>query len=507
MTSSLAGINPIATRRSVVWDQRWSLALVILLAAALRLIMLGHDTLSHDEAARAVDAWSATWARMRWYPPLQYALLWTVRHTLGASEFALRLPSAISGVACAAILFLFLRRHLNAWSGFWAALIAACHDELVWYSRLVKVFSTEALVCVAISWAGVELCRAPSRRRWMIFLACSLVGIGLTYTGSLVTISWLAVLGWTVVRSGPQRRRWLWQAVGTATLLAIAMATCYVWLSGAENRGGASREYGGTYGGWPVDYHARTLAEWFVAQSFGALQYVLGIAHLYSPIDWLIGSLELLLAAVALKTLRTRMPEFCAAAVLLLIVTIAASALKIWPFGKFHTVMFLIPLVCVAIGCGLREMIARFGVSAPTVLLVLVVVLNPAARAAKNSIFDPIEHEHLRPVLEYVDRQVLPGDGLFAYYGTTTIVQHYWQRTDIDVLMQPTDDRDRIELFSERFARFMSEHGRVWFVFTHDTNNEREEWIGRLKRDYELVDEFAIADASGHLLIPRTVER
>ena len=134
-------------KRRQAWDWRVALVLVVGLAAVVRLAHLGHSSLTGDEAARAHDAWSASLEKMCWYPPLQYAILWTTRHAVGESEFVLRLPNALAGLACVVVLFLFVRKHVDPWSGVCVATVAAFHAELLIYSRMLKEFSIEALMC------------------------------------------------------------------------------------------------------------------------------------------------------------------------------------------------------------------------------------------------------------------------------------------------------------------------------------------------------------------------
>ncbi len=478
---------------------QWPLALVILLAMTVRLAHLGYDSLSHDEASRANFAWSTSLAGMRFFPPLYYALAWAIRHLLGGSEFAMRLPSALAGIACVVTLFLFTRKYVGAWSGVCVAAVAAGHAELVAYSRLAKGFSIEALMTVIVTWAGVEAYRSPSPRKVWIFAACAVLGLSFTYTGSLVVVAWVPVLLWAGVTTTSERRRNLTHLGAVTLVLLLAGALWYLWLSGAQNRTVISDHFGVFGGAWPADNHVSTLLGWYMARSYGALRYVLGISPLYAPIDTLIGAYELLLIFAALGMLRKRLPSLCVAVVLLLVATATVGATRLWPYGDVRTMLFLVPLVCLAIGCGLRETIARFGKTLPAVALVIVCIANPAARAIKHTALNPRETEHVRPVLEYIDRNVQPGDGIFVYYGAGWAVRHYWIRDDVETLLEPLNDRGDIASFAGRFERFMAEHKRVWFVFTHNWKNERDEWISYLKENYGLVDEFKIADACAYL--------
>lgn len=517
-----------AKRPSLVLDWRLALGAVFLLAFAVRFMFLGHDTLSHHEAGRALRFWSTSLDEMRMSPPLQYAIWWMTRHILGAGEFAMRLPSAVAGVACVGVLFLFVRSHVDAWSGVCVAAVAACHPELVRFSRIIKEFSFEALTCVVVVWVGAQACRSLSVRHLRIFLVASVIAIGFSYTGPLVVASWLVMITWAATRSGTDRRVVIKYLVYVGAVLALTVALWYLWLSGGFRREALSSFYEERFQAWPIDYSLATLASWLVGQSYGALKYVLGITAVWPPMDTLVGGYGLVLGVASASVLLRKARSFCLAT--LLIVGLAAffGAMKLWPYGPYCTMTFLTPLMCIAIGCGLRQLMGSLGASPVVAVLALVCVLFPAARSVKSTIVNPSETEHLRPVLNYIDRHARPGDGLFAYYPTRWAVRYYWppdqfrpqenasirfkeerydgKRAGVEVLLQPTDDRGDLMKMASRFKEFLAVRKRVWFVFTHEFHKERKEWIGHLENRFRLADKFESADASVHLFVERSTE-
>ena len=167
---------------------------------------------------------------------------------------------------------------------------------------------------------------------------------------------------------------------------------------------------------------------------------------------------------------------------------------------------FLVPIAVIAIGCGLWELTKRLGRSLPTAVFIIVVVLIPAARAAKRTIVQPVVSEHIRPVFDYVAAHKQPSDAMFAYYFVRHSLEYYWHDKEMPVLLQPGDDRQNFAAFTQRFDDWIADHDRVWFVFTHNWKNEREEWIGHLKRTYTLLDKFHTFDASAHLFARRNPE-
>ena len=86
--------------------QWWPLAALIVLAAALRLSTLGLQSFWYDEAFTPVHvlhpSLSATFHSLLHTentPPLWYLIAWADARVLGTGEIALRLPSALAGIA------------------------------------------------------------------------------------------------------------------------------------------------------------------------------------------------------------------------------------------------------------------------------------------------------------------------------------------------------------------------------------------------------------------------
>src|SRR5580658_9009682 len=86
---------------------RWGPPLLVLLAAAaLRLSTLSLQSLWFDEAYTPVHVLHASfgatlhaWLRDENTPPLWYLVIWIVTRAFGVGVLALRLPSALAGIA------------------------------------------------------------------------------------------------------------------------------------------------------------------------------------------------------------------------------------------------------------------------------------------------------------------------------------------------------------------------------------------------------------------------
>lgn len=128
------------------------LVAIVLLACVLRAITLGQQSLWIDE--------SVTWLLVAHHklgrvladisvkevtPPLYYIIAWAWTHLAGTSEFLLRLPSAVAGVATVPVAYLTGKRLLSARAGLIAAALTALSPLYVWYSQEARAYSLFAL--------------------------------------------------------------------------------------------------------------------------------------------------------------------------------------------------------------------------------------------------------------------------------------------------------------------------------------------------------------------------
>jgi uncharacterized membrane protein len=203
---------------------RWSLAAALFVAAGLRLFRLGHQSLWIDE----IFSWYSAEIGQRWttghlledvHGPLYSLLLHLWGGFAGDSEWALRLPSALLGVALVAAI---------AWlSGLWlgretvvpAAWLAAGSPFLVWYAQEARNY-TLLMLCVCISSALLlglrERFRAPGVIGYLVA-----AGAGLLSNLSFAFVAPVHVRWWMGL-PGARWRRLALAAVAAAVLLVLA---------------------------------------------------------------------------------------------------------------------------------------------------------------------------------------------------------------------------------------------------------------------------------------------
>jgi 4-amino-4-deoxy-L-arabinose transferase-like glycosyltransferase len=148
---------------------------VLLLAAGLRLHLLGAQSLWNDEGSSFVQATRtlpeiARNAALDIHPPGYYVLLAGLRLLTGTSEFALRALSAFASILSVAFAYALGRRLSGTGAALTAALLVAVNTFSIYYAQEARMYALLALWGAASFWALAGFLRRPAPR-WMVALA------------------------------------------------------------------------------------------------------------------------------------------------------------------------------------------------------------------------------------------------------------------------------------------------------------------------------------------------
>ncbi len=171
------------------WAVRWptlaSLTALILLAAFLRFVNLGHTSLWLDEIYDLIVLPGATLGRLAFpvdqHPPLYYLLLhyWLV---LGHGELWMRLPSALAGVLSVPLMWQAGAALGSRRAGLLAAALLALSPLQVWYAREARMYGPANLAWAAALYSFVALMRWGRWRHGLGLAGSTLAGLLLTYS-------------------------------------------------------------------------------------------------------------------------------------------------------------------------------------------------------------------------------------------------------------------------------------------------------------------------------------
>ncbi len=222
-------------------------SVALCIAAGLRFWQLGHNSLWVDELASLTTALpplsqipAAALRHNAFEPPLYFWLLHGVIRTLGVSDGALRLISAVAGTLTVPVFWLLVRDlSRNVSMAGTAALLLAVNPLHIWYSQEARPYAL--LVCLGTA-ALLCLARALERDQrgwWIAFAVLSAVTILCHVTG----VVYLLVGGiWTLYARGLRGlSRFAVAAVGTFLLTLPFLLTLMAAVRHATGTGSPER--------------------------------------------------------------------------------------------------------------------------------------------------------------------------------------------------------------------------------------------------------------------------
>ena len=208
----------------------WPLAAILLLAAALRLSTLGLQSFWYDEAFTPVHvlrpSLTATLHNMvhtENTPPLWYVLEWGVWRVLGTGAVALRLLSALAGIATVAVAWAIGSELAGRRAAIVTATLVAVNPLFVWYSQEARAYGLFVLAASLALLCFLRALREPTSRRLAEFsLAASLALLTHYFALFLIVpmalwLIWRALRGGWGVENGRPRAR----ARGTAEMTDV----------------------------------------------------------------------------------------------------------------------------------------------------------------------------------------------------------------------------------------------------------------------------------------------
>jgi hypothetical protein len=135
--------------------------------------------------------------------PLNVALLWGVAHTLGSTEFDLRLPSLLFGALTIPMLYLAGRALYSEEVGLLAAVAGAIGALGVWYAQDAGAASLAILLTTTTIWALQRALATNRQALWLAWGAAGAVLIWTQWSAALVVAAEVAMV--VVATRGPVR--------------------------------------------------------------------------------------------------------------------------------------------------------------------------------------------------------------------------------------------------------------------------------------------------------------
>jgi len=203
----------------------WPLNAITVLAAALRLSTLNLQSLWYDEAFTPVHVLRASLGQTLHAvvhsentPPLWYIAEWAITRVLGTGAVALRLLSALAGVATVPLAWAIGRELSGRRAGLVCALLIAVNPLLVWYSQEARAYALFVLFAALAMWCFLRALREPTPRAMAAFALSGSLALLTHYFAVFLLVPMVL---WLLCRR--ESRRVALGAVAALSLVGLAL--------------------------------------------------------------------------------------------------------------------------------------------------------------------------------------------------------------------------------------------------------------------------------------------
>jgi mannosyltransferase len=193
-------------------------------AAALRLIAIGHQSFWLDESftvdlvQRPFGDMLSTVARTESTPPLYYVLVWLWAKVFGDGEAGLRALSALFGTIAVPVAWRAARELFSPRAGLVAAALVAFNPFFVWYSQEARSYSLLVLMAALSVVFLVRALRERTRRAYVLWALTAALGLLTHYFAAFLLVPEAGWLLWAA------RERAALAAVGAVAAVGAALA-------------------------------------------------------------------------------------------------------------------------------------------------------------------------------------------------------------------------------------------------------------------------------------------
>jgi 4-amino-4-deoxy-L-arabinose transferase-like glycosyltransferase len=241
----------------------WPLAALTLLAAALRLSTLDLQSFWYDEAFTPVHVLHASLSstlravsHTENSPPLWYLIAWADSRVLGTGEVALRLPSALAGIATVPVAWAIGGELAGRRAAIACAALTAVGPLFVWYSQEARVYGLFILAAAVAMLCFLRAEREPTPVRMAAFALSGGAALLTHYFAVFLLIPMVLWLLWE-----PRTRRAALPATGALTLVGLAL------LPLISAQGGHGTQW---IGRWPLAERLQAIPQYYLTGASGA---------------------------------------------------------------------------------------------------------------------------------------------------------------------------------------------------------------------------------------------
>ncbi len=371
----------------------------------------------------------------------------------GDSEYVLRLVPLIASVA-APLLFLFLARRLLTGAALNIAVtLFAVSLPLTRYASECKPYAVDVLVALVLTLLILRYAERPSLFNTIVLTLTGVASIAFSFTAIFVLAGGgLALLIHESKRTAKETLRLA--CVGAAWVIGFC---AYYWFNVRHLTGNSEVVAWHHDSYMPLPPRSANDVYWFLQAAVTAFEFPVGLS---------LPGIGLLLAVLGIGPLLDRSRLTVPLLLLPMIVALAASGLRLYPFSQ-RFLLFLAPALVILVAAGfdfIREY-SRGRIVAWACAAMLLV--HPVTRSI-HAYIDPEPEQGLRPIMAHLADHQRPDDWIYVHHWAHPTFRYYAPRYGVDENHAVTDVSSRRDWghYVGSIDTLLGKN-RVWFVFEH----------------------------------------
>jgi uncharacterized membrane protein len=417
---------------------------------------------------------------------------------LGRNEYALRLFPFLAGILSIWLFYLLLKRVTSGAGLLTAFALFVLNPRLVYYSSEVKQYIVDVMVTILLLLTAAPFFESRWRKQDFVWLA--LAGfLALWFSHPALFV--LAGIGLTLMLICIRRRDFksLGYVLGVGIFWLLTIGVLYFLILKDLRQNAYMQEY------WQGAF--LPMPPWSDPGWFGrSLNENIGLQFGIPYAVYLVFGL-MLVGWVALWMTRR---EYAIAFGLILLVTLTASALMLYPVFE-RMILFLIPIGLILLGKCVEYMQQkiqqpRWMGATVTVALAGFLIFGPLVKSG-GYFLEPKYYEHIRPSMEFLQSAWRPGDALYVSNGAVPAFEYYapmYGLSQADFISSSRSDYLAPANISSQIETLKGK-SRAWVLMSHVYEkagfNEKNFILDELKQIGSKKREFIVPGSSVYLYL------
>jgi len=464
--------------------------LIIILAASIyiRFKNLAERSLWLDEAWVANAITESNLKELitsSFHAPLFFVLtIHLIVSFLPNNELFLRLLPCLFGIGTLIIFYSIIRKHTGKLAALISLLLLSFSYNFVHYSQELKQFSGAMFFTILLVYLCERVIAHNKMGDWIALLLMSIIGIGFDHS----TVFIIATVFIVLLISFHQKQYWIKTfGFGSAVFAFFAVFFLFHLRHQIARSLVSAQQYWTSY--YPNLNSFSAFIKWLSHSTIKIFDF---FSFPYFPV-----SLIIIIAGLFLFHKRSQR-RFVIYILLPIILVLAASFFKRYPYGGSRMMIFVAPLLYISFAKGLDFIINKLERSKlyiPILVLVVFIAVPPVSsfiEIAKN----PLRLEEVRPLLDELQGHIELGDQIYVYYGAKEAFKYYYSTRyhrliDKNNIIWGEKHRDDVNKYGIDLEEILKKNTSIWFLFSHFWESERSYIFDYLDRHGDLEMEIS----------------